>query len=113
MVSCWIWTPYEVGWQLLTTDYGLRTNVKPRLLWAKFASNVSTVKTVEQIERVIEQLPAEDFEKLSAWMEQRRCVRSAPYPPPAGTPLFLRDHQGFLNSYAPEDEGIYDDAASR
>jgi hypothetical protein len=24
-----------------------------------------------------------------------------------------RDHRAFLNSYSPEDEGLYDDAASR
>jgi len=71
------------------------------------------VNTVEQIERVIEQLSPGDFERLSAWMEQRQRARPARYPEPAGTPPVLRDHQGFLNSYAPEDEGLYDDAASR
>jgi hypothetical protein len=71
------------------------------------------VSTVEQIERVIEQLAPEDFEKLSAWIEQRRGARSVPYPTPAGTSPIFRDHQGFLNSYAPEDEGLYDDAPSR
>ncbi len=75
--------------------------------------NVWHVSTVEQIERVIEQLAPEDFEKLSAWIEQRRAARSVPYPNPAGTSPVFRDHQGFLNSYAPEDEGLYDDAASR
>ncbi|PYJ79002.1 MAG: hypothetical protein DME22_26035 [Verrucomicrobia bacterium] len=75
--------------------------------------NVSTVNAVEQIERAIEQLPAEDLEKLFAWIEQRRRARSAPCPTPAGTPPVFRDHQGFLNSYGPEDEGLYDNAASR
>ncbi|MCL4176572.1 MAG: hypothetical protein KJ072_02340 [Verrucomicrobia bacterium] len=69
--------------------------------------------SVEQIERVIERLAPEDFEKLSAWIEQRRRGRSVPYPTSAGTSPILRDHQGFLNSYAPEDEGLYDDAPSR
>jgi len=69
------------------------------------------MNTVEQIERMIEQLPTEDFKKLSAWMDERRPV------PVAGQkdsePLVLRDHQAFLNSYKPEDEGLYDDAESR
>ena len=80
---------------------------------AKVAANVSTLNTVEQIQRAIEQLPPEDFEKLFAWLEQRPRARPAHYPGPAGEPPVLRDHQGFLNSYAPEDEGLYDDAASR
>jgi hypothetical protein len=29
------------------------------------------------------------------------------------TTSLLRDHRAFLNSYAPEDEGLYDDYASR
>jgi hypothetical protein len=28
-------------------------------------------------------------------------------------PLVFRDHSAFLNSYTPEDEGLYDDAQSR
>ena len=65
---------------------------------------------VEEIERVIERLPAEDFEKLSAWMTRRGEV-SGPQAKPA--PLVFRDHSAFLNSYTPEDEGLYDDAQSR
>ncbi|MBI2947910.1 MAG: hypothetical protein HYY23_09700 [Verrucomicrobia bacterium] len=30
------------------------------------------MSTVEEIERVIEQLPREDFEKLADWIDQRR-----------------------------------------
>ena len=29
------------------------------------------------------------------------------------TSLILRDHGAFLNSYVPEDEGLYDDATGR
>jgi hypothetical protein len=68
------------------------------------------VSKIEEIERVIEQLPAEDFEKLSAWMARRGGV-SGPQAKPA--PLAFRDHSAFLNSYSPEDEGLYDDAQSR
>ena len=73
------------------------------------------ITTVEQIEQMIGQLPPEDFEKLSTWIEQQRRAHwtrsAAPERTPA--PLVMRDHQAFLNSYAPEDEGLYDDAASR
>jgi hypothetical protein len=75
--------------------------------------SITAVNTVEQIERAIEQLPPKDFENLSAWMERRRRAAAIRYPSDAGTPLVLRDHHGFLNSYAPEDEGLYDDAESR
>jgi len=63
------------------------------------------MSTVEEIERVIEQLPPKDFEKLSAWMALRSRVpgRNAEQ-----GPVVFRDHRAFLNSYAPEDEGLYD-----
>ncbi|MGA2865065.1 MAG: hypothetical protein ABSF95_11345 [Verrucomicrobiota bacterium] len=31
----------------------------------------------------------------------------------AGAPLALGDHAAFLNSYVPQDEGLYDDAKGR
>jgi hypothetical protein len=60
---------------------------------------------VDQLERMIEQLPPEDFEKLSAWIEQKRHGQPTEN-------LAIRDHSAFLNGYAPEDEGLYNDAAS-
>ena len=54
---------------------------------------------VEEIEQLIEQLPAENIAELAAWMQQRATA--------------IRDHSAFLNSYAPEDEGLYDDAIAR
>jgi hypothetical protein len=57
------------------------------------------VSKVQEIEQLIEQLPAENFAELAQWMQQRAAV--------------IRDHGVFLNSYAPEDEGLYDDAVSR
>ena len=63
---------------------------------------------IEEIERVIERLTAEDFEKLSAWMARRSGASGQ-----QAKPLVFRDHSGFLNSYTPEDEGLYDDAQSR
>ena len=65
---------------------------------------------IEELQRVIERLPVEDFEKLSAWMA-RRSGRSGQQAKPA--PLVFRDHSAFLNSYTPEDEGLYDHAQSR
>ena len=56
---------------------------------------------VEEIEQAVEQLPPEDFVQLATWIEERRQGQS------------LRDHGAFLNSYAPEDEGLYDDLAAR
>jgi hypothetical protein len=54
---------------------------------------------VEEIEQLIEQLPAENIAELAAWMQQRATA--------------IHDHSAFLNSYAPEDEGLYDDAVAR
>ena len=61
---------------------------------------------VEEIERLIERLQAEDFEKLSAWMARRGGVSGQQAKP---APLVFRDHSAFLNSYSAEDEGLYDD----
>jgi hypothetical protein len=65
---------------------------------------------VEELERVIEQLPRDEFEKLSSWMAQLCAGRVQ-----GGrqAPLAFRDHRAFLNGYASEDEGLYDDAAGR
>ena len=57
------------------------------------------MSTVEEIERVIQQLPPEDLEKLASWIDQRRQ-------------RIVRDHSAFLKSYAPSDEGLYDDATA-
>ena len=68
---------------------------------------------IEEIEQAVEQLPVTDFVKLVAWVDQRR--RQLAISPPAtdkSRPV-LRDHSAFLNSYAPQDEGLYDDAATR
>ena len=71
--------------------------------------------TVEQIEHLIGQLPPDDFEKLSTWIDLQRRAHSTrgAASERSEAPLVLRDHQAFLNSYTSEDEGLYDDAASR
>jgi hypothetical protein len=55
---------------------------------------------VQEIERAVEQLPPKDFSELVEWIDQRRGK-------------IVRDHGAFLNSYAPEDEGLYDDPVAR
>jgi hypothetical protein len=55
---------------------------------------------VQEIEQAVEQLPPEDFAELASWIDQRRGAQP-------------RDHNAFLNSYAPEDEGLYDNVAAR
>lgn len=57
------------------------------------------MSTVEEIERAVEKLPPQDFDALADWIEQKRAY-------------VLRDHSAFLNGYAPQDEGLYDDAAA-
>ena len=57
------------------------------------------MRKVEEIERLIEQLPPENFAELAEWMHQRAAA--------------VRVHSAFLNSYVPEDEGLYDDAIAR
>jgi predicted nucleotidyltransferase len=56
---------------------------------------------IEEIERAVEQLAPEDFSKFVAWMDRKRQNSD------------VRDHTAFLKSYAPEDEGLYDDAIAR
>lgn len=58
---------------------------------------------LEEIEQAIENLPPEDFAQLSDWMVRRRMQEKR-----ADGPIALRDHSAFLNSYSPDDEGLYD-----
>ena len=68
---------------------------------------------IEEIEQAVEQLPLTDFVKLVAWVDQR-CQQLEVFPSMAGkTHAVVRDHSAFLNSHAPQDEGLYDDAAAR
>ena len=62
---------------------------------------------VEELERVIEQLPKEDFEKLSTWMAQRCAERGEGG---GQQPLAYCDHHAFLNSYTAQDERLYQTA---
>ena len=69
------------------------------------------MNTVEEIEQVIAQLAPEEFGRLSSWIAERNALTQ---PDPSSTPTGpRRDHSAFLNSYTPEDEGLYDNAAGR
>jgi hypothetical protein len=63
------------------------------------------MSNLEEIERAVEKLPLQDFVRLAAWVDQRR--RQLEIVPAAS--MAARDHSAFLNSYAPQDEGLYDD----
>jgi hypothetical protein len=73
----------------------------------------SAMSKIEEIEQAVEKLPLTDFVKLAIWVDQRR--QQVEISPPATNkgPAAGRDHSAFLNSYAPQDEGLYDDAAAR
>ena len=71
---------------------------------------VGGMSRVEEIEWLIEQLPREDFERLSTWLAQHCAERGDRG---RQTLTAFRDHGAFLNSYTSEDEGLYDNAPSR
>ena len=68
---------------------------------------------IEEIEEAVEQLPLKDFARLAAWVDQRRRQLQMSQPATDKSQLVVRDHSAFLNCYAPQDEGLYDDAATR
>ena len=68
---------------------------------------------IEEIEQAVEQLPLKDFVKLAMWVGQRRQQLEISPPATDQIQAVIRDHSAFLNSYAPQDEGLYDDAAAR
>jgi hypothetical protein len=68
---------------------------------------------IEEIEHAVEQLPPGDFVKLAVWVDQRRRQLEPFQSADDKSPLAVRDHSAFLTSYAPQDEGLYDDAAAR
>jgi hypothetical protein len=71
------------------------------------------VSKIEEIEQAAEQLPLKEFARLAAWVDQR-CRQLDVFPSAAGeSRAVVRDHSAFLNCYAPQDEGLYDDALGR
>ena len=70
------------------------------------------MRKIEEIEQAVEQLPLNDFAKLAAWVEQRRLQLELLPSATDRSQAVVRDHSAFLNSYSPEDEGLYDDAAA-
>ena len=73
----------------------------------------SAMSKIEEIEQAVEQLPLTDFVKLAVWVDQRRQLLDIfPSAIDQRKPV-ARDHSAFLNSYCPQDEGLYDDASAR
>jgi hypothetical protein len=75
---------------------------------------------VEDIERAVEQPAPKELAGLAAWMDRRRerfgLGEGEPWPSSGvstGEGAVVRDHSAFLSSYAPQDEGLYDDALTR
>jgi hypothetical protein len=70
----------------------------------------STMSKIEEIEQAVEQLPLNDFARLAVWVDRRRQQLEMVAPATGQSQAAVRDHSAFLNSYAPQDEGLYDDA---
>ena len=68
---------------------------------------------IEEIEHAVEQLPLKDFVELAVWVDRRRQQFEIFPPATDNGQIVVRDHSAFLNSYAPQDEGLYDDASAR
>jgi len=72
-----------------------------------------SMSKIEEIEQAVEKLPLTDFVKLAVWVDQRREQLEIAPQVGANREAPVRDHSAFLNSYSPQDEGLYDDAAAR
>ena len=68
------------------------------------------MSNIEEIEQAVEKLPLQDFVRLAAWVDQRR--QQLEVVPAVNGGVAARDHSAFLKSYAPQDEGLYDDTAA-
>ena len=73
----------------------------------------SSMSKIEEIEQALEQLPPSDFAKLALWVDRRRRQLEVIEPARDKGQGAARDHSAFLNSYVPQDEGLYDDAPTR
>ena len=86
------------------------------------------MNTIEEIEQALLRLSMEELAKVNAIIDRLRqqaettqpvyfetCFITRPktdIPQSQIAPVVVRDHTAFLNSYAPEDEGLYQDAAT-
>lgn len=62
---------------------------------------------IEEIEQAIESLPLTDFVKLAVWIDQYRQQLGITPQTGDNVRASWRDRTAFLNSYAPQDEGLY------
>jgi hypothetical protein len=70
------------------------------------------MSNLEEIEQAVEKLPLQDFVRLADWVDQRRQQLEVASSAAANGRMAARDDSAFLNSYAPQDEGLYDDTAA-
>jgi hypothetical protein len=70
------------------------------------------MSSIEEIEQAVEQLPLKEFARLAGWVDRRRQQLQMVQPAADKSQVVVRDHSAFLNSYVPQDEGLYDDAAT-
>jgi hypothetical protein len=90
-----------------------RVSGTTRACFSRVRGYFSAVSKIEEIELALEQLPLTDFVKVAVWVGQR-CQQLALSPEANDKSQgAVRDHSAFLSSYAPQDEGLYDDATSR
>jgi hypothetical protein len=68
---------------------------------------------LEEIELAAAKLPLNEFLELAVWIDSRRQVLKESSTQIGSKNDPFRDHTAFLNSYSPEDEGLYDDASPR
>ena len=68
---------------------------------------------IEEIQQAVERLPVSDFFRLAGWIDRRRQRLEVLHPSGDQTQGVVRHHNAFLNSDAPQDEGLYDDATAR
>jgi len=78
-----------------------------------FPGYFCAMSKIEEIEQAVEALPLKDFAKLAVWVDQRRQQLQISPLDTDKNQAVARDHSVFLSSYAPQDEGLYDDAAAR
>jgi hypothetical protein len=68
---------------------------------------------IEEIEQAVEQLPPAEFVKPAVWVDQRRQQLEISPSAADKSQTVERDHSAFLNSYAPQEEGLFEDAPTR
>ena len=69
------------------------------------------MSTVAEMKAAFQHLPQKEAWELVDWIHEVMARRASAGGEPAASAC--RDHSAFLNSYAPEDDRLYEDAQSR